>query len=467
MLPVQSILQVTLLEYSRTLSELPLTTNDPARRVPERKTSPTCPNSGICLLNPSAAKHCSGCRLQKCLRWGNRHSKVLTNPVVTSVGMELSQVLSEDQRKERFSHSLQQKRAHKQMAEEVDGSPGTSTSTAGFSGSAMATAKAPKLETRTLLQKFLDGRKPENQPKFGVDSPVSEAQSQCTEQQEFKRKMEGSMKVRTDLLNQSQGSHESTKKLFPRCPTSTGIYQGPNEIYPYPGLMRHQTVIQPPQTWPNLLWGFPPGWPSKRSSPPNLFVQNDIPRPPHKELSTTEPDTTTPTEKLDVKSLQKVCDKDQPDLKLSDEKDKNIVRVYIHKKFRKTESSFTYQPPPRPSVIVSPKIFKEEKKIIEVGEDFDDILTTGPFSEVSDISDWCNVSDTSEEELLDITSICELYFSDESTCSHMEETQRDFFAEWTPIPLGEKVMETYIDFCKGNIKTIGFSWMALASSSIR
>ena len=69
MLPVQSILQVTLLEYSRTLSELPLTTNAPARRVPERKTSPTCPNSGICLLNPSAVKHCSGCRLQKCLRW--------------------------------------------------------------------------------------------------------------------------------------------------------------------------------------------------------------------------------------------------------------------------------------------------------------------------------------------------------------------------------------------------------------
>ena len=32
-----------------------------------------------------------------------------------SVGMELSQVLNESQRKERFSHSLQQKRAHRQV----------------------------------------------------------------------------------------------------------------------------------------------------------------------------------------------------------------------------------------------------------------------------------------------------------------------------------------------------------------
>ena len=381
--------------------------------------------------------------------------------------MELSQVLTEDQRKERFSHSLQQKRAHKQMAEEADDSPGSSTSTAGgFSGSVVVTAKAPKLETRTLLQKFLDGRKSENQPKVGFDSHVSEAPIQCTEQQEFKRKVEGSMKVRTDLLTQYESNQESAKKSSPRSPTSTSIYQGPNEIYPYPGLVRHQTVIQPPQMWPNLIWGLY-GWPSKRCSSPNLFVQNDIPRPPFKELSTTEPDTTTPTEKLDEKSLQKVCDKDQPELKLSDEKDKNIVRVYIHKKFRRTESSSSYQPPPRPSVIVSPKMSKEEKKMIEVDEDFDDILTTGSFSDVSDISDWCNVSDTSEEELLDITSICELYFSDESTCTHLKATQKDFFAEWTLIPLGEEMMVTYIDFCKGNIKMIGFPWMAIASSVVR
>ena len=32
-----------------------------------------------------------------------------------SVGMELGQVLNESQRKERFSHSLQQKRAHRQV----------------------------------------------------------------------------------------------------------------------------------------------------------------------------------------------------------------------------------------------------------------------------------------------------------------------------------------------------------------
>ena len=272
-------------------------------------------------------------------------------------------MLTDDQRKERFSHLLQQKRAHKQMAEEADDSPGTSTSTAaGFSGSVAVTAKAPKLETRTLLQKFLDGRKSETQPKVGFDSPVSEAQSQGTEQQELKRKVEGSIRVRTDLLTQSQGSHESTKKSSPRSPTST-----------------------------------------------------------------------------------------------SDEKDKNIVRVYIHKKFRRTESSSSYEPPPRPSVIVSPKMSKEEKKMIEVDE----------FSDVSDSSDWCNVSDTSEEELLDITSICELYFSDESTCTHLEATQKDFFAEWTLIPLGEEMMETYIDFCKGNIKMIGFPWMAIASSVVR
>ena len=68
---------------------------------------------------------------------------------------------------------------------------------------------------------------------------------------------------------------------------------------------------------------------------------------------------------------------------------------------------------------------------------------------------------------MDIASICELYFSDESTCSHMEDTQKDFFAEFTQIPLGEDLMVTYIDFCKGNIETIGFPWMALASSVVR
>ena len=116
---------------------------------------------------------------------------------------------------------------------------------------------------------------------------------------------------------------------------------------------------------------------------------------------------------------------------------------------------------------MSPQNFKEEKKIIEVNEDFDDILTTGSFPDVSEISDLCNVSDTSEEELLDITSICELYFSEESTFSHLEDTQRDFFAEWTQIPLGENLMVSYIDFCKGNLGVMGFKWMALASSVTR
>ena len=88
---------------------------------------------------------------------GNGHSRcwqILISLVVTSVGMELSQVLTKDQRKERFSHSLQQKRAHKQMGEEANLSLGILTSR-----SVAFNAKAPKLETRTLLQKFLDAGK--------------------------------------------------------------------------------------------------------------------------------------------------------------------------------------------------------------------------------------------------------------------------------------------------------------------
>ena len=176
LLPMSSILQVAFLESPRVWNVSQ--PEYPSRRVPERKTGATCPNLGKCLLNPSAVKHCPGCRLQKCLRWkGTKHltfEEVSIHLVlITSVGMDLGQVLNEDQRKERFSHSLQQKRAHKQMSGEADGA---STSTLN-SRIVTSLAKAPKLETRTLLQKFLDGRKPENQSKFGVDSPVNEAQS--------------------------------------------------------------------------------------------------------------------------------------------------------------------------------------------------------------------------------------------------------------------------------------------------
>ena len=143
----------------------------------------------------------------------------------------------------------------------------------------------------------------------------------------------------------------------------------------------------------------------------------------------------------------------------------------IQEKFRRTESSSTYQPPSRPSVIVFPhsikeekkntefcnisdaskeellditticelyfldeSAIKEEKKITEVEADFDDILTGSTFSDVSDFSEFCIVSDASEEELLDIKTICELYFLDESTNSELAETQKDFLAEWTQIP---------------------------------
>merc|ERR1719507_22875 len=87
-------------------------------------------------------------------------------------------------------------------------------------------------------------------------------------------------------------------------------------------------------------------------------------------------------------------------------------------------------------------------------------------SDVSDLSELCNISDVGEEELLDITSICELYFLEESISSHVEDTQKDFFAEWKHIPLGEKMMEIYIDFSKGDIK-MPPSWMTLASSATR
>ena len=477
---MSSILQVALLESPRVWNVSQ--PEYPSRRVPERKTGATCPNLGKCLLNPSAVKHCPGCRLQKCLRWGG--TKQLTFEevsihlvLITSVGMDLGQVLNEDQRKERFSHSLQQKRAHKQMSGEADGA---STSTL---NTKMVTshAKAPKLETRTLLQKFLDGRKPENQPKFGVDSPASEAQSpstrSLTDNQESRRKEEHRMKVRTDLLAQemlpmchhSRNSQDRTKKDSTWSPSSISIHQGPNGFFPYPPFVRHHSVIQPPQTWPSLFWGFPPYWGNRRSSFPNLFFQNFTPGPgpPYEELSRSEPDTTTPNEKLGETSIQKVCDTDQLQLKLFEEKDKKMVMDYIHKKFRRTESSCTYQPPPRPSVIVSPQIFKEEKKITDADEDFEDILMT--FSEDSDFSEFCNVdvSDVSEEELLDITSICELYFLEESTSSHLAETQKDFFAEWTQMPLGEDLMVTYINFCRGNIQTIGLSWFTNANANSR
>ena len=264
------------------------------------------------------------------------------------------------------------------------------------------------------------------------------------------------------MCHQSRGSQDRT---------SMGIFRGPNGIYPHPPFLRHHSVIQPPQTWPSLFWDFPNNWGSRRSSFPNLFFQNFTPGPgpPYEELSRSEPDTTTPNETFGETSIQKVSDKDQLELnlKLCEEKDKKMVMDYIHKKFRRTESSSTYEPPRRPSVIVSPQMFNEEKKIIEVDEDFDDILTTMTLSEDSDFSEFCNISDVSEEELLDITQICELYFLEESTSSHLAETQKDFFAEWTRMPLGEDLMVTYIDFCRGNIQTIGQSWFTNALSNSR
>ena len=121
---------------------------------------------------------------------------MLINIVVTSVGMELSQVLTEDQRKERFSHSLQQKRAHKQMGEEADVSSGNSTSS-----SFAFNAKAPKLETRTLLQKFLDGRRTETSAgSICMESRGNEPLLQSPKDtQTIVEAEESKMKVREDL----------------------------------------------------------------------------------------------------------------------------------------------------------------------------------------------------------------------------------------------------------------------------
>jgi len=65
------------------------------RRIPERKRPPVCKRSGRCLVASTVTKHCPGCRFQVCLR----------------VGMQLCQVLNEEQRQERFAASLQRKRA--------------------------------------------------------------------------------------------------------------------------------------------------------------------------------------------------------------------------------------------------------------------------------------------------------------------------------------------------------------------
>ena len=386
-----------------------------------------------------------------------------------SVGMELGQVLNEEQRKERFSHSLHQKRVHKQMS--VENSPVSSTSSPGL---VTFPAKAPKLETKTLLQKFLDGRRTENHPKVEVD--VGTEESSCTPKLTYHQKLKGTelkMKVGTDLdaqeiknSHQSQGIPGSIKMYSPWSPTIPSRYQRPDEIYPSPPIVRHQSIFQPPQTWPNLFWGFHLGWESMMGYPANLICPSYYPRPPFEDISRIEPDTTTPSENIEDKSEHKMRDKDQLVLKLREERDKKMVMDYIHKKFRRTDSSLTYQPPQRPSVIVSSQSFKEKQKMKNIEEDIDDILTTSSLSDVSDLSELCNISDVGEEELLDITSICELYFLEESISSHVEDTQKDFFAEWKHIPLGEKMMEIYIDFSKGDIK-MPPSWMTLASSATR
>jgi len=74
------------------------------RRIPERKRPPICKRRGRCLVTSTVTKHCPGCRFQVCLR----------------AGMQLCQVLNEEQRQERFSASLLRKRAALSQGDEEE-----------------------------------------------------------------------------------------------------------------------------------------------------------------------------------------------------------------------------------------------------------------------------------------------------------------------------------------------------------
>ena len=77
------------------------------RRLPERKRTPRCKKAGQCPVDAAATsnKLCGGCRFNKCLR----------------EGMQLNQVLNEEQRKDRFAASFRRKRAHSDSGTTGDG----------------------------------------------------------------------------------------------------------------------------------------------------------------------------------------------------------------------------------------------------------------------------------------------------------------------------------------------------------
>ena len=273
---------------------------------------------------------------------------------------------------------------------------------------------------------------------------------------------ESKMKVREDIAAacgvlrncQPQGRSNNIEIYPPWSPMS--VYKESNEIYPYLPFARPTSVIQT-QNIPSFFWGW--------NSAPSLPFQYHFPTSSYNRgTSKYEADSTT--EKLEHSRIQKLTsEEDHFDLRLKEE-DKRMVLHYVHKKFRRTDSSPGYQTPPRPSVIVSPQTLKEKPKVIDPEEVFDDILTASTFADATDFSDLYNDCDVDEAELADITSICELYFLEESISSHIESTQKDFFAEWTAIPLGEKMMDIYIDFCRGAIKMPAI-WMNLAQCATR
>ena len=184
---------------------------------------------------------------------------------------------------------------------------------------------------------------------------------------------ESKMKVREDIAAaacgvlrncQPQGRSNNTEIFPPWSPMT--VYKESNEIYPFPPFARPTSVIQT-QTIPNIFWGW--------NSAPSLPFQYNFPSSSCMGASKYEADSTT--EKLEHSRIQKLnTEGDHFDLRLKEE-DKRMVLHYVHKKFRRTDSSPGYQTPSRPSVIVSPQALKEKPKVIDPEEVFDDILISG------------------------------------------------------------------------------------------
>ena len=79
------------------------------RRVPEKMRPPRCKRGSNCPVDATVQLHCPGCRFAKCLRKESFENIFIVICFLSRVGMQLSQVLTPSQRKERFV-SLQRRR---------------------------------------------------------------------------------------------------------------------------------------------------------------------------------------------------------------------------------------------------------------------------------------------------------------------------------------------------------------------